>query len=65
MLLGVSYWVTGLSAILYPGSGAIDPEFGEGFPQFWAFMAFGVCSLVGGVLERRRIEGVVKSENSG
>lgn len=33
--LGSMYWVTCISAIFYPGSKAVDPEFGEGFPQFW------------------------------
>ena len=37
-LLGSFYWVAGLSAILYPGSKGMDPEFGEGFPQAWLFV---------------------------
>jgi hypothetical protein len=40
-LFGSLYWITGLSAALYPGSKAIDPEFGEGFPQFWLFLGLG------------------------
>lgn len=38
-VVGGVYWVTGLSAIWYPGSKAIDPEFGRGFPQFWPWVA--------------------------
>lgn len=34
-IFGSLYWITGLSAILYPGSKGMDLEFGEGFPQFW------------------------------
>ena len=36
-IFGSLYWISGLSAILYPGSKGIDPEFGEGFPQLWIF----------------------------
>ncbi|TVY56930.1 hypothetical protein LSUE1_G009703, partial [Lachnellula suecica] len=36
-VFGSLYWITGLSAILYPGSAGMDPEFGDGFPQFWMF----------------------------
>jgi len=50
-LFGSLYWVTGLSGILYPGSKAVDPEFGEGFPQFWLFLGLGVASWVGAGLE--------------
>jgi len=59
-LFGSLYWITGLSAILYPGSKAIDPEFGEGFPQFWAFTVFGLCSLLGSFLEIRQLQIRVK-----
>lgn len=60
-LFGSLYWVTGLSGILYPGSKAIDPEFGEGFPQFWLFLGLGVVSWVGAGLEVRGL-GVGKTE---
>ncbi|KAJ5095998.1 hypothetical protein NUU61_005354 [Penicillium alfredii] len=33
--LGTMYWVTSLSAVLYPNTKAVDPEFGDGFPQLW------------------------------
>jgi hypothetical protein len=52
-VFGSLYWVTGLSAVLYPGSKAVDPEFGEGFPQFWLFLGFGVAAWVGAALEIR------------
>ncbi|KAK0100510.1 hypothetical protein ONS96_007784 [Cadophora gregata f. sp. sojae] len=50
-IFGSIYWVTGLSAILYPGSLAVDPEFGEGFPQFWLFVGFGVSAWLGWLVE--------------
>lgn len=37
-LIASIYWVTALSAILYPGSRAVDPEFGQGFPQAPVFV---------------------------
>ena len=46
-ILGSLYWVAGLSAILYPGTLAVDPEFGEGFPQFWVFVGGLVMPWVG------------------
>jgi uncharacterized membrane protein len=54
------YWVTQLSAILYPGSLGVDPEFGEGFPQFW--LCLGLFLVIGGAywLEVRRMRGEVK-----
>lgn len=44
------YYVAGLSAILYPGTLAVDPEFGEGFPQFWGFVGMAVVPWVGVVV---------------
>jgi hypothetical protein len=54
-VFGSLYWVSGLSAILYRGSAAIDPEFGDPntFPQFWVFTGLGVASWVGWWLETR------------
>ena len=46
-ILGTVYWVTSLSGILYPGALAVDPEFGEGFPQFWPFLGLACFSWVG------------------
>ena len=31
------FYISGISAAFYPGSLAIDPEFGTGFPQFPIF----------------------------
>ncbi|KAL7939224.1 hypothetical protein V8C35DRAFT_286066 [Trichoderma chlorosporum] len=55
--LGSMYWVTCISAILYPDSLAIDPEFGSGFPQL--YVAFLHLSFVwGGVwLEKNKGKG--------
>ncbi|KAG4444310.1 hypothetical protein IFR05_000184 [Cadophora sp. M221] len=50
-VFGSIYWVTGLSAILYPGTLAVDPEFGEGFPQFWLFVGLGVSAWLGWFVE--------------
>ncbi|PVH82355.1 hypothetical protein DL98DRAFT_514092 [Cadophora sp. DSE1049] len=52
-IFGSIYWVTGLSAILYPGTLAVDPEFGEGFPQFWLFVGLGVGAWLGWFIETR------------
>ncbi|KAI9878308.1 MAG: hypothetical protein M1830_001289 [Pleopsidium flavum] len=52
-IFGSLYWLTALSAILYPGSKAIDPEFGEGFPQFWLFVGLLGLTWVGWWLETR------------
>lgn len=46
-IFGSVYWISGLSAILYPGTLAIDPEFGEGFPQFWLFVGLGISAWAG------------------
>lgn len=56
------YWVTQLSAVLYPGSLPEDPEFGDGFPQ--AYLCAVLLSMAGlGVfLERARLTGQEKSE---
>jgi len=61
MVLGSLYWVTGLSAVLYPGSLAVDPEFGEGFPQFWLFVGLWACAVVGWGLEIWGLEGRKKN----
>ncbi|KAH8694040.1 hypothetical protein BGW36DRAFT_214906 [Talaromyces proteolyticus] len=47
------YWITQLSAILYPGSLAVDPEFGEGFPQLWLITGLLSIVAVGTVLEKQ------------
>jgi hypothetical protein len=59
-LLGSLYWITQLSAALYPGSLAVDPEFGSGFPQ--AYICAVELSLVaiGTWVERQRLLSGVK-----
>lgn len=37
-ILGSLYHVAAISAIFYPGTLAIDPEFGQGFPQLPLFL---------------------------
>jgi uncharacterized membrane protein len=45
---GSIYWITGMAAILYPGTMGLDPEFGgPGFPQAPLFTINAVCALVG------------------
>ncbi|KFY43981.1 hypothetical protein V495_03680 [Pseudogymnoascus sp. VKM F-4514 (FW-929)] len=46
-LFGSLYWITGFSAILYPGSLGVDIEFGEGFPQKWIFGPLLICAWLG------------------
>jgi len=45
-VLGSLYWGTALTGVLYPGAKAVDPEFGEGFPQFWPFLGLGIVPWV-------------------
>jgi hypothetical protein len=40
-----------MSAILYPGSLAVDPEFGTGFPQVKIFGPLMIASWAGAWLE--------------
>ena len=54
-MLGSLYFVTALTGILYPGAKGMDPEFGEGFPQFWPFVGFIGLPWVGYWLVRRRM----------
>ena len=52
VIFGSLYWITGISAILYPGSKGLDPEFGEKwFPQLPLFMALLASTCIGGWLE--------------
>jgi hypothetical protein len=46
-VFGSLYWITGMSAILYPGALGVDVEFGEGFPQKWIFGPFLFCTWAG------------------
>lgn len=54
-ILGSLYWITGMSAILYPGSLGIDPEFGEGFPQGWAFSVLAAIPWLGYWVEIKKL----------
>lgn len=54
-VLAAMYWVTQLSAIVYPGSKAVDPEFGDGFPQLWIDLGCFVTIGAGYILEKGRI----------
>ena len=49
-LLGSLYWITGMSAILYPGTMWADPEFGQDAPQRTAFAVLAVLAWVGYVV---------------
>lgn len=52
-IFGSLYFATAMSGILYPGAKGIDPEFGQGFPQFWVFLFFISLPWVGYMLEMR------------
>ena len=58
-ITGSLYFFTALSAMLYPGSAGVDPEFeaefGEGFFMFWPFSGLAVLPWVGYWLTKRRI----------
>lgn len=54
-IFGSLYWVTGLSAILYPGTLWVDPEFGTGAPQIPPFTINLLLVWIGWWLERRRL----------
>ncbi|RDW88487.1 hypothetical protein BP6252_00519 [Coleophoma cylindrospora] len=53
--LASMYWITQMSAILYPGSRATDPEFGDGFPQAYLCAGLGLIIWGGYYLESGRI----------
>lgn len=55
-VFGSMYYITGLSAIFYPGSKGTDPEFGEGFPQAYLFTFLAVCCVLGCYLEGRLVQ---------
>ena len=56
-IFGSLYFITGVSAGLYPGTLFTDPEFGEGRPQLYASPALAALSWLGYWLETRRLEG--------
>lgn len=57
-VMGTLYFGSSLTAIWYPGSAAVDPEFrhrySSSFPQFWPFLAILATTWVGWGLERFR-----------
>ncbi|GCB23184.1 hypothetical protein AAWM_06069 [Aspergillus awamori] len=53
---GALYWVTQLSAFAYPGSLAVDPEFGTGAPQVYICAVLLLALTAGIWLERRALE---------
>lgn len=55
-ILGSFYGATAMTAIMYPGALAIDPEFGEGFPQLPVFLAMTGVPWIGYLLELRRLK---------
>jgi len=55
-IIGSFYTVSGMSAILYPGSKGTDPEFGpDSFPQKYVFGFPLVVNWIGYWLEARRL----------
>ncbi|ERF75564.1 hypothetical protein EPUS_09441 [Endocarpon pusillum Z07020] len=54
------YWITQLSAILYPGTMFTDPEFGETFIQIYLVIGLSTLIGIGYLFEIRRIEGTKK-----
>jgi len=42
-IFGSIYWITGLSAILYPGTLAVDPEFGVSLLGLFLFLFLQAC----------------------
>jgi hypothetical protein len=52
---GSIYWITQLSAFIYPGSLAVDPEFGTFAPQVYIASSMLTFAFVGLLLERARL----------
>lgn len=50
--IGSLYWITQLSAFFYPGSLAMDPEFGQGAPQVYISGAMLSSLVIGLWLEK-------------
>jgi hypothetical protein len=61
-LIGSVYWITGVSAILYPGTRWIDPEFGDGSPQLIVFPVHLAVLWMGYFLESRRLAVLKRSK---
>jgi hypothetical protein len=62
-LTGSMYWLTGMSAILYPGARWVDPEYDDGklAPQIIVFSTMFVLSWVAYLLERQRLSPAVEA----
>lgn len=56
-VLSSLYYISGISAVFYPGALAVDPEFGEGNPQLYLFGANLVLSFLGYWLGGRGVSG--------
>jgi hypothetical protein len=54
------YWVTQLSAILYPGTRFMDPEFGDGKGQVYICAVTFTLTGIGYIYESRRIAAMRK-----
>ncbi|TEY40955.1 hypothetical protein BOTCAL_0411g00030 [Botryotinia calthae] len=55
-IAGSLYWIAGLSAILYPGSKAMDPEFGDAAPQMIIFPFFMGMAILGAWFEVKDLD---------
>ena len=60
MIFASLYWVTQLSAILYPGTMFRDPEFGDGHIQIYICAVLFAFMGIGYLSERSRIVGTKK-----
>lgn len=50
------YWITQLSALFYPGSKAMDPEFGDGHPQVYICGILLTMVVIGTWLEMGKLK---------
>ena len=55
------YWITQLSALFYPGSKAMDPEFGDGNPQVYICGTLLTMVVIGTWLEMGKLNRNTKS----
>ncbi|GIJ92522.1 hypothetical protein Asppvi_001800 [Aspergillus pseudoviridinutans] len=53
--IGSLYWITQLSAFFYPGSLAVDPEFGQGGPQVYICAAMFAMLCTGYWMENKKL----------
>lgn len=60
MIFGSVYYVSGLAAWFYPGTLAVDPEFGEGFPQLKIFGTALALAWLGCALEVAKVRRATK-----